>query len=333
MSKPWRMGGLALLLALGLLLPSGKADAATASYQYISLPNEAKSIAGETYLPVRQTLTSMRMDVTWKPEGQNKIRLTGKNNESFEMMLQGNSVSIHTGETYPLQIKNGISYLPMRMFQRIINRDIGLSGTQMLVLVDSDPNWQNVNGAWVNQKPLWTNLNAYQKPEEAKIAPKTTTNNEHTAPAPKAPQLNAQAPSSIPKTGDKLIWPTTATYVSSPYGERTYPLGDGVEKDFHTGVDIAGQQGDAIFAAAAGTVTRAEPFDSYGNCIDITHASGLVTRYAHLNQINVCPGQQVAAGQVIGTQGMTGAATGPHLHFETRVAGQAVDPDAYIHYR
>lgn len=80
-------------------------------------------------------------------------------------------------------------------------------------------------------------------------------------------------------------------------------------------------------------VTRAEVFSSYGNCIDITHPSGLVTRYAHLQSISVVVGQPVGQGQVIGAQGMTGAATGPHLHFETRVNGKAVDPDAFIHYR
>ena len=67
--------------------------------------------------------------------------------------------------------------------------------------------------------------------------------------------------------------------------------------------------------------------------MDITHPSGLVTRYAHLDQIKVAVGQTVAQGQVIATQGQTGAATGPHLHFETRVGDKAVDPDLYIHYK
>lgn len=333
MTKSWRITGFAMLLALALWVPDGKAAAAPADYNYISLPNEAKTFAGEMYLPVRQTFTAMQMNVAWKPDGQSKIRLNGQNNESFELELKGSNVVSGDGTVFPMQIQGGLSYLPMRMFRQIINRDIGLSGNQMLVLVDSDPNWQQVNGAWVNQKPLWTGLNAYQKPAETKAVAATTTNNERTAPAPKTVAPKAKAPSSVPGTADRLLWPTTATYISSPYGERTYPLGDGIETDFHTGVDIAGQMNDPIFAAAAGTVTRAEAFDSYGNCIDITHPSGLVTRYAHLNTIGVSVGQTVTAGQTIATQGMTGAATGPHLHFETRIGDQAVDPDAYIHYR
>ncbi len=313
------------------------AQAAQAEYNYIALQNNAVNMDGEVWLPLRSTFNAMNMDVTWRADGLNKIKLT-QGNETYELNLNkaGNQITLADGTPYPCKITQGTSYVPLRLFQGIVNRDIGLSGDQMLVLVDANPNWQLVSGTWSNQKPMWAHMNAYQKPEQAQ-APATDTNAALTAPTPAVAEAAVAAPATVAAapavTGDQLIWPTTATYVSSPYGERVYPLGNGIQTDFHTGVDIAGVLGDPIFAAAAGTVTRAEVFSTYGNCIDITHPSGLVTRYAHLNDIHVVVGQQVAQGQTIGTQGKTGAATGPHLHFETRVGDKAVDPDAFIHYR
>lgn len=307
--------------------------AAQAEYNYIALQNNAVNMDEEVWLPLRSTFNAMNMDVTWRADGLNKIKLS-QGNETYELNLNeaGNQITLADGNCYPCKITQGTSYVPLRLFQSIVNRDIGLSGDQMLVLVDSDPNWQMVSGTWSNQKPMWAHMNTYQSPEQVQ-APATDTNPALTAPTPDVAEAKKAQAAPQATTGDKLIWPTTATYVSSPYGERVYPLGDGVQVDFHTGVDIAGAEGDPIFAAAAGIVSRAEEFSSYGNCIDITHPSGLVTRYTHLKDINVALGQPVVQGQVIGTEGATGAATGPHLHFETRIDDKAVDPDAYIHYR
>ncbi len=341
MQKPLK----ALLCALvfsAALLAHGTAEAAQPEYAYIPLNNQAVMQDGGVWLPLRSTFNAMNMEVLWKADGQNKIKIAN-GAEAYELNLNadGTQITLADGTTFQAKIVNGTSYVPMNLMERIVNRNIGLSGTQMLILVDANPNWQMVSGTWKNQKPLWAHMNTYQTPEKAAL-PATETNSERTAPTPEvAKPETAQPASAVPAaishasapTGDKLIWPTTATYVSSPYGERVYPMGDGVETDFHTGVDIAGKQGDPIFAAAAGTVTRAEEFYSYGNCVDITHPSGLVTRYAHLDQIKVAVGQTVAQGQVIATQGQTGAATGPHLHFETRVGDKAVDPDLYIHYK
>ena len=128
---------------------------------------------------------------------------------------------------------------------------------------------------------------------------------------------------------DALFWPTSVTYVSSPYAYRSDPFG-GLIGDFHLGVDIAGPTGTPIYAAQGGTVIRASWFDSYGNCIDIQHPSGLVTRYAHLSAYNVSVGDTVSQGQVIAAMGATGNVTGAHLHFETRINGQTVDPGNYL---
>lgn len=96
----------------------------------------------------------------------------------------------------------------------------------------------------------------------------------------------------------------------------------------HQGIDIAGPIGSPILAAAAGTVEFAGwTSGGYGNLIEIRHADGSLTRYAHLDRVGVQLGDRVTQGQVIGAMGSTGRSTGPHLHFEVHLLGQgAVDP-------
>ncbi|OLE25575.1 MAG: hypothetical protein AUG44_15570 [Actinobacteria bacterium 13_1_20CM_3_71_11] len=98
----------------------------------------------------------------------------------------------------------------------------------------------------------------------------------------------------------------------------------------HPGIDIAAAPGTPIYAAAAGRVTRAGWYGGYGNytCIEHGQFDGqrLSTCYGHQSTLLVTPGQQVAAGQVLGLVGSTGASTGPHLHFEVRLDGRPVDP-------
>ncbi|TYC22582.1 M23 family metallopeptidase [Micromonospora sp. MP36] len=102
----------------------------------------------------------------------------------------------------------------------------------------------------------------------------------------------------------------------------------------HPGIDLAAPTGTPIVAAADGRVTRAGWYGGYGNytCIDHGRASGqrLSTCYGHQSRLLVSPGQRVRAGQVIGLVGSTGASTGPHLHFEVRLGGRAVDPLPWI---
>jgi murein DD-endopeptidase MepM/ murein hydrolase activator NlpD len=122
--------------------------------------------------------------------------------------------------------------------------------------------------------------------------------------------------------------PAAIMMMSSGFGYRSDPLtGAGA---MHNGLDFKGPVGTPILAAADGKITFAGRQGGYGNCIEITHANGLVTRYAHLSGFNVAHGQKVARGVQIGRMGSTGRSTGSHLHFEVRLNGQAINPRKFL---
>jgi murein DD-endopeptidase MepM/ murein hydrolase activator NlpD len=98
----------------------------------------------------------------------------------------------------------------------------------------------------------------------------------------------------------------------------------------HTGIDFRGNAGDPVHATAAGTVTTAGWSGGYGKMVEIDHGNGLSTRYGHLSQIEVNVGDKVRLGQIVGRLGSTGRSTGPHVHYETRIDGEAVDPQKFL---
>jgi murein DD-endopeptidase MepM/ murein hydrolase activator NlpD len=115
---------------------------------------------------------------------------------------------------------------------------------------------------------------------------------------------------------------------SSPYGVRVDPFLH--VPAMHTGIDFRGTFGEPIHATAAGTVTSAGWSGGYGQMVEVDHGNGLATRYGHLSEIDVKIGQSIRIGQVVGRLGSTGRSTGPHLHYETRVDGEAVDPQKFL---
>ena len=132
----------------------------------------------------------------------------------------------------------------------------------------------------------------------------------------------ARAPSSgsgVSAAG--LIWPVSGSLTSS-YGWRWGRM--------HEGLDIAVPAGTPVVAAAAGTVIQAGWFGGYGNIVVIDHGNGLATAYAHNSTVAVGVGQAVGQGQVVAYAGSTGNSSGPHVHFEVRVNGAAVDPLGYL---
>lgn len=128
--------------------------------------------------------------------------------------------------------------------------------------------------------------------------------------------------------GIPQVLPASLSMISSGFGYRRDPFtGHGA---MHAGLDFRGPIGSPIYAAAKGRISFAGVKSGYGNCIEISHGNGLITRYAHMSAFRTKLGQKVAAGDVIGAIGSTGRSTGPHLHFELRINGRAVNPRPFL---
>ena len=122
-----------------------------------------------------------------------------------------------------------------------------------------------------------------------------------------------------------IRWPVPArNVISSPFGGRRSPITG--RQEHHTGIDIPAPTGSDIIAASAGTVTFAGWQNGFGNTVIVYHGDGFSTLYAHNSRNLVSSGTWVEAGQVIAAVGSTGWSTGPHLHFETRISGNAQNP-------
>ncbi|HXY58192.1 MAG TPA: M23 family metallopeptidase [Methylocystis sp.] len=116
--------------------------------------------------------------------------------------------------------------------------------------------------------------------------------------------------------------------ITSTFGYRIDPfLG---RPALHSGVDLREEYGEPVRATAGGVVTVAGATGGYGNMVEIDHGGGLSTRYGHLSQIGVTTGQPVAAGAIVGRVGSSGRSTGPHLHYEVREDGEAIDPARFL---
>ncbi len=139
------------------------------------------------------------------------------------------------------------------------------------------------------------------------------------SPNPVAPTTGVAIPSRAP---------LAAASTTSSYGMRNHPVLGGMRQ--HKGIDLAAPTGTPVYATADGTVERAERFSSYGLFVAIEHGGELETRYAHMSRLAVAAGEHVNKGDVIGYVGSTGRSTGPHLHYEVRVAGEAVNPIPYM---
>ena len=116
--------------------------------------------------------------------------------------------------------------------------------------------------------------------------------------------------------------------LTSDYGMRTHPVLR--RRMGHKGVDLAAPTGTPIYATADGLVSKAERFSSYGKFVSIEHGARIQTRYAHMSRIAVSDGARVKKGDLIGYVGSTGRSTGPHLHYEVRIDGEAVNPVPYM---
>ena len=125
--------------------------------------------------------------------------------------------------------------------------------------------------------------------------------------------------------------PASLDFISSGFGYRADPFTH--SGAFHPGLDFRGPKGSPIYAAAKGVISFAGQRSGYGNCVEIDHGNGLVTRYAHMSAFRSHVGQPVAPGQVIGLIGSTGRSTGPHLHFEVRINDRPINPRPFLEVR
>jgi murein DD-endopeptidase MepM/ murein hydrolase activator NlpD len=124
------------------------------------------------------------------------------------------------------------------------------------------------------------------------------------------------------------VWPAGG-WITSTFGWRVSPFT--TKREFHKGLDISAPPGTPIYAPARGVVAFIERDAAYGLVLNITHGTGLVTRYAHLQRVgNIKPGQVVQRGEIIAYIGDSGRSTGPHLHYEVRISGVPVNPMRYI---
>ncbi|MBX7533925.1 M23 family metallopeptidase [Qipengyuania sp. 1XM1-15A] len=128
--------------------------------------------------------------------------------------------------------------------------------------------------------------------------------------------------------GVPQVAPARRDMISSGFGYRRDPFNR--RAAMHKGLDFRGATGTPIYAAAKGRVTFVGWKGGYGKTVEITHGNGLMTRYAHMSRFNAKVGDRVAPGETIGAIGSTGRSTGPHLHFEVRINGRAVNPRTFL---
>lgn len=157
---------------------------------------------------------------------------------------------------------------------------------------------------------LFSNWQNLDKPQSLAVA---------SMPQRRSGTASVSIPSRVPVEGVRL---------TSGYGMRTHPVLGG--RRAHKGIDLAAPTGTPILATADGAVSKAEWFSGYGLYVSLEHGGDLQTRYGHMSRLNVYAGQQVKKGDIIGYVGSTGRSTGPHLHYEVRIAGQAVNPLPYM---
>lgn len=144
---------------------------------------------------------------------------------------------------------------------------------------------------------------------------------------PKSESADAGAPAADDKERFVPLFPCDGE-ISSEFGERVHPIS--AEVSFHNGIDIALDEGDEVRACFGGEVTKSEYNEFSGNHIIIQHMDGYTSSYAHMSKLLVPEGKVVNKGDIIGLAGSTGNATGPHLHFEIRQNGTALDPERMI---
>ena len=274
--------------------------------------------------------------VNFKEEPKLNIKLVNRNTEDTESIKEiiDENLSIEYTSYAVTYNGNNVAYLSnMEKAEEVINsikdnnksdetKDLGI------LQVYSD-NYEEIKGQ-DNEEATTKIAEVIKKAEEEKEAvklastasQKTTSNNSTTK------ATNKKTTKTTQKLGISFSKPLSGT-ITSRYGGRTSPGGIGSTN--HKGLDISAKNGTTIKAAASGTVKFAGYKGSLGNLVIIDHGNKVETYYGHCSKLLVEKGQKVEAGEAIAAVGSTGAATGPHLHFEIHINGTAVNPQNYLY--
>ena len=227
----------------------------------------------------------------------------------FEQQASGSAVG---GDNVPAQVKQ-------RLERRLVE-----AGQELEQQVEASGSAQSDAPAGAPSEPA-----PAPEPSEPPAGDGGDAGGGETGTTPDPPQPAEPAPAPAPRSVPGVGNCGSSTIASPVKGTQTSPFGPRWGRN-HDGVDLAAPTGTAIRAAACGNVSFAGQQSGYGNIVCITHTSEFSTCYAHMSRFAVSQGGQVRQGQVIGYVGCTGSCTGPHLHFETRVNGQAQDPAPYL---
>lgn len=204
----------------------------------------------------------------------------------------------------------------------------------LITLAGSPPLWANSAPGWTEDRTQPTRLAADTQPHEPTAGGSVTfgraldlegTPLRLTAPLRKSAGAGPRSTGRMARGSfTARVLPLRGAGISSSFGWRRHPISGGFR--FHAGIDLAAPTGTPIVATAAGVVASADWYGGYGLCVTVDHQNGYVTLYGHMSQIAVSAGQQVQPGQALGRVGSTGSSTGPHLHYELRRDGYAVNP-------
>ncbi|MBD5262998.1 MAG: M23 family metallopeptidase [Bacteroides sp.] len=203
-------------------------------------------------------------------------------------------------------------------FYRVMMQMDPLSSKERFSGLENDTKFENVGQ--LNDAELLSRMNRSMDLLEHQIYSQSASFDQLRAAAGEQKEKMACIPSVLPIGSNDFT-------MSSGYGYRRDPVYGAAR--FHEGLDLAAATGTPVFATADAVVEVAERKDAYGNCIDLNHGYNYMTRYAHLSQILVKPGQHVKRGEMIGKVGSTGKSSGSHLHYEVRFKGEPQNP---VHY-
>ena len=264
--------------------------------------------------------------VNAKEEVETSIKLVNRNTQDNDIKQDiYENLSVEYTTYAVVYNSNNIAYLSnMEEAENVINDIKGNNNSdetkELSILQVYSDNYEEIKA--INSEEANTKIAEAIKTEEDKKSVKlASTTNKNTA-SKKSTTKTTQ------KSGINLSKPLSGT-ITSRFGGRTSPGGIGSTN--HKGLDIAAKKGTSIKVAASGTVKFAGYKGSLGKLVIIDNGNSVQTYYGHCSEIYVEAGQKVEAGEAIAAVGSTGAATGPHLHFEIHINGIAVNPQNYLY--